>query len=65
MKRFTEYLIESKQTYTFKIKVAGDCPDNADEHIKHALISFEPEKCSKGNRAPIQQAKSDRSHVVL
>lgn len=59
MKSFKEYLIESKQTYDFKVKVAGDVPEDFAEKVKEALSQFSCAKCSKGMTTPIQESHTD------
>jgi len=59
MKSFKEYLIESKQTYDFKIKVAGACPDDCAKKIKEALSKYEVTSCSAGKSTPIQESQVD------
>ena len=59
MKSFKEYLLESKQTYDFKIKIAGDCPDDCLAKIKEALSSCKVESCSQGKRTPITEKQID------
>jgi len=59
MKSFKEYLLESKQTYDFKIKIAGDCPDDCVAKIKEALSSCKVESCSQGKRTPITEKQID------
>jgi dissimilatory sulfite reductase (desulfoviridin) alpha/beta subunit len=34
MKSFKDYLTESKKTYDFKVKIAGDCPKDCVKKIK-------------------------------
>lgn len=59
MKSFKEYLIESKQTYDFKVKVADECPDDCADKIKEALAEFTCSSCSKGMTSPIQESHID------
>ena len=59
MKSFKEYLIESKQTYDFKIKIAGECPEKCAESIKAALSKYQVDSISKGTRTPIQETHFD------
>lgn len=59
MKSFKQYLVESKQTYDFKIKVAGECPDKAVDGIKAALSQYDCNSCSSGKRTPIQETQID------
>lgn len=59
MKSFKEYLIESKQTYDFKIKIAGDVPEGCSKRIKEALAEFDCASCSDGKSMPIQENQVD------
>lgn len=59
MKSFKEYLIESEQTYDFKVKIAGECPEKCSEEIKLALSEFDCASCSSGNKTPIQETHYD------
>lgn len=59
MKNFKEYLSESKKTYSFKIKVAGELPKNFQEDLKTQLgrcgvLTFE-----KTGTTPIQELPLD------
>lgn len=58
MKSLREYIIESKQTYEFKIKLAGD-HENIGEQIKTALCRFDVSKVSTAQRTPIQETYQD------
>lgn len=59
MKSFTEYLTESKKTYEFKIKIAGDLEKDCLNKIKSALARYTVEKCTAGKRTPIQENPID------
>jgi hypothetical protein len=59
MKSFKDYLTESKKTYDFKVKIAGDCPKDCVKKIKEALSMYSVESCSSGKRTPIQETQSD------
>ena len=59
MKSFKEYIIESKQPYEFKIKIAGDCPKDCPMLIKRALSKFQVESCSSGKSTPIQETQTE------
>lgn len=59
MKSFKEYLIESKQTYEFKIKIAGDYVEGCENKIKQALDKFNVQSCSEVKRSPIQETQID------
>jgi hypothetical protein len=59
MKSFKEYLTESKKTYEFKVKIAGDHPDNAVEQIKGSLDQFHVSGVRKSATTPIQERHSE------
>lgn len=59
MKSLKEYLIESKQTYEFKIKIAGEPSDDVVSKIKQACEKFSVESFSESKRTPIQETQSD------
>ena len=59
MFKFKDYLMESKKTYAFKVKVCGDVPKDATTRMKTALAEFDPEKISSGKRTPIQETPID------
>jgi hypothetical protein len=58
-KSFKEYLLESKQNYEFKIKIAGETDESASGKIKAALEKFKVESLSSGKRTPIQETQVD------
>ena len=59
MKSFKQYVIESKQVYEFKIKIAGDCPKDCASTIKEALAQYKVESCSDGKTTPITEKQVD------
>lgn len=59
MKSYKDYLTESKKTYEFKVKVAGDCPKDFAKQVKTALSRYHVEACSPGKNTPIQEIHSD------
>jgi hypothetical protein len=59
MKSFKEYLTESKKTYEFKVKIAGDCPTDCAQQVKAALAQFHVETCSSGKSVPIQERHAE------
>ena len=59
MKSFKEYLTESKKVYEFKVKIAGDCPEDCSAQIKGALAQFHVASVSSGKRTPIQERHSE------
>ena len=59
MKTFKEYLIESKKTYSFKVKLAGELPENFADNLKARLegrgvMQFEAMKTT-----PVQELPMD------
>ena len=61
MKSFTEYLMESKEEkkYSFKIKIAGDLPENCEDVMETALQKFQVSKFAKTKTTPIQAKLRD------
>lgn len=59
MKNFNEYLTESAKTYPFRIKVAGDLPENFSKNLKSMLEKFSCKKLSTASKTPIQEVPLD------
>lgn len=61
MKSFAEYLLENIEAkkYAFKIKIAGDLPENCEEVMETALKKYEVSKFTKSKTTPIQPKVSD------
>jgi hypothetical protein len=59
MKSFTEYLTESKKTYAFKLKFAGDLEEGFSDKLKSAMDRFAVVKLSSGKRTPVQEVPLD------
>lgn len=59
MKSFKEYLTESKKTYAFKVKVAGELPEKFSESLKTAMERFSVVTVSNGKRVPISETPLD------
>jgi len=59
MKSFAEYLTESKKTYSFKIGIAGELPENCEDSLETALRRFDLVNMSKGKRTPISERPLD------
>lgn len=54
MKNLATYLLESEQTYEFKIKIAGiECTNDVMDRVEHALAAFDVATVSKAKRLPI------------
>lgn len=54
MKSFNEHLFESKKTYEFKIRVAGELPENFENKLEQALQKYEVTKVTSGTKTPIK-----------
>lgn len=65
MKSFTEYLIESadEKKYAFKIKIAGDLPENCEDCMETALQKYKVSRFTKGKSTPIQENLLDFPNV--
>ena len=61
MKSFVEYLSESQEAkkYAFKIKIAGDLPENCEDVMETALKKYEVAKFAKTKTTPIQSKLPD------
>ena len=59
MKRFVDYLADSKKTYDFKIKIAGETDNNTKDNISSSLTQFDPVSCKRAIRTPIQETHAD------
>jgi len=59
MKSFRSYLIESEQTYKFRIKMAHECSDERMEALETALEKYELKSLSKPKKTPIQEHPMD------
>lgn len=61
MKSFSEYLIESveEKKYTFKIKIAGELPENCEDVMETALKKYDVTKFTKAKTVPIQAKVPD------
>jgi len=59
MKTFKDYLTESRKTYAFKIKVAGDLSEDFESKLESAVGRFSTVKLTKGKRTPIQEVPLD------
>lgn len=55
MKSFTAYLTESHKTYDFRLRIAGELPDDLQAKIKSVLEAYQVDKISTVKRLPIQE----------
>lgn len=61
LKTFVDYLFESVETkkYSFKVKIAGDLPENCEDVMENALKKYDVAKFSKTKTTPIQSKLQD------
>mgnify|MGYP000850213964 CR=1 FL=1 len=59
MKTFADYLTESKKTYKFKLRVAGELPENFADKLDQAMTKFEVVSISTGKKTPITEKPLD------
>jgi len=59
MKTFKEYLSESKKVYSFKVKVAGELPENFDATLKARLASRSIVQFENVKTTPVQELPID------
>ncbi len=61
MKSFKEYLTESvdEKKYAFKIKIAGELPENCEDVMETALKKYDVTKFTKSKTVPIQAKVPD------
>ena len=59
MKTFCEYLAESKKVYSFKVKVAGEVPENFESQLKDRLARCNIVTFEKMKSTPIQRTPMD------
>lgn len=59
MKTFKDILTESKKTYKFIVRVAGELPEGFAGHLETNLKKFDLVSLSSGKRTPIQERPLD------
>ena len=59
MKSFAEYITESKKTYKFKIRVAGELPEGWADTMERALQKYDVLNISAGKTTPITEKPLD------
>lgn len=59
MRSFKDILTESKKTYSFIVRVAGDLPEGFVDHLKTNLQKFNLIKLGSEKRTPIQERPLD------
>lgn len=64
MKTFREYLTESKKVYNFKVKVAGELPENFETDLKSRLEKYNVINFNKMMTTPVQKVPLDFPNVT-
>ena len=59
MKTFAEFLTESKKTYKFKVRVAGELPENFTDRLESAMTKYDIVGISSGKKTPITEKPLD------
>ena len=59
MKTFAEYLTESKHTYDYRIKIAGDLPPGFMTGFKEKLKQFDVISMTDAKKTPVQKSLPD------
>ena len=63
MKSFAQYLIESKQTYNYRIKMAGDVAPELMDEFKKQLQEFDVVSFSEPKSTPVQKQLADFPNI--
>jgi len=59
MKNFAEYILESKKTYKFIVRVAGDLPESFNDRLEAAMTKYDIVNISSANKTPITEKPLD------
>ena len=59
MKKFNDFLTESKKVYNFKIRIAGELPEACEDRMETALKKFGVENMSSASKTPIVERPLD------
>lgn len=59
MKSFREYLVESKKVYSFKVKVAGELPENFSDNLKSRMDKYSVATFEQVAKTPVQKLPID------
>lgn len=59
MKTFLQYITESKKVYSFKVKVAGEIPENFESNLKDRLARCNVAVFEKMKSTPVQKNPMD------
>lgn len=59
MNTFKEYLTESKKTYKFMVKIAGELPEGCADMLESCMTKYKIINMSNGKRTPISERPLD------
>lgn len=59
MKTFAQFLTESKKTYKFKVRVAGEVPEHFTDRLESAMTKYDIVGISNGKKTPITEKPLD------
>ena len=65
MKTFSQYLTENKKVYNFKIKVAGDLPENFIKDLKTRMDKCKVVTLDESSTIPVQSLPIDFPELVI
>jgi len=63
MKSLNQYIVENRQTYTYRIKIAAELPDDFCKKLEKKLDQFDLVSLSTANKTPIQKKPLGFSNV--
>jgi phenolic acid decarboxylase len=63
MKSFTEYLVETKQTFDYRIKIAGDVDKDTINELEKKLAQFDVVKMTNPKTTPVMKTLPDFPQV--
>ena len=58
-KTFKDYLMESKKTYPFKVKIAGEVTNEQEDCLKSLLAKYQVVEFKKSSKTPVQALPLD------
>jgi hypothetical protein len=56
MKTFVDYLTESKKTFDYRIRIAGELSSDQLKHLEDALAKYDPVSMTKPKKTPVQKS---------
>jgi len=59
MKSFAQYLVETRQTFDYRIKILGDCEPELINALEEKLQQFDVVKMTEPKKTPIQKVLAD------